>query len=95
MYCLNVVLTVKDAAKIDDVAGHLAKAGRLSRAEPGCLQFEVCHSESDPRVFILCERWESEAALDAHREREAYTTIYKPKVIPLVDRVPHPSQILE
>jgi len=95
MYCLNVVLTVKDASRIDEVAGYLSKAGRLSRAEPGCLQFEVCHSESDPRVFILCERWESEEALNAHREAEAYTTVYKPQVIPLVDRTAHPSQILE
>lgn len=95
MYCLNVILTVKDAARIDEVAGFLARAGRLSRAEPGCLQFEVCHSETDRRVFILCERWESEAALNAHREAEAYTTIYKPHVIPLVDRTPHPCRILE
>lgn len=95
MHCLNVVLTVKDESRVEDVAGYLAKAGRLSRAEPGCLSFEVCHSQSDPRVFILCERWESEQALDDHRQREAYTTIYQPHVLPLVDRVPHPCQILE
>jgi quinol monooxygenase YgiN len=95
MYCLNVVLTVKDESRIDEVAGYLAKAGRLSRAEPGCLSFEVCHSQSEPRVFLLCERWESEQALDDHRRREAYTTIYHPRVLPLVDRVPHPCQILK
>jgi quinol monooxygenase YgiN len=95
MFCLNVVLTVKDESRVEEVAGYLAQAGRLSRAEPGCLSFEVCHSQSDRRVFILCERWESERALEDHRQREAFLTIYKPQVLPLVDRVPHPSQILE
>ncbi len=95
MHCLNVVLTVKDESTIADVAGHLAKAGRLSRAEPGCLAFEVCHSTSEPRTFFLCERWESEQALQTHRLAEAYTTIYQPKVLPLVDRVPHLCDLLE
>lgn len=95
MYCLNVVLTVKDESKIDDVAGHLAKAGRLSRAERGCVSFEVCHSTNDPRTFFLCERWESEQAWRTHREAEAFTTIYQPLVLPLVDRTPHLCDILE
>mgnify|MGYP001818428772 CR=1 FL=1 len=95
MYCLNVVLTVKDESNINEVAGHLAKAGRLSRAEPGCLSFEVCHSTNEPQKFFLCERWESKQAWETHREAEAFTTIYQPKVLPLIDRTPHVCNILE
>ncbi|HEY5310996.1 MAG TPA: putative quinol monooxygenase [Pirellulales bacterium] len=95
MICLNIWLTVKDSGSIEQVQGLLAEQGRLSRQEPGCLRFEVYHSQSEPRVFMLCEHWESQAALDKHREAQAYTTIYKPQVLPLADRVPHPSTLIE
>ena len=42
----------------------------------------------------MIEHWSSQEALDAHRQGEAYTTIYKPKVIPLVERVGHPVTLL-
>jgi quinol monooxygenase YgiN len=95
MFCINVVLTVKDAADVEKVAEYLRRAGRLSRDEPGCAGFEVCHSQGDPRVFLLCERWASEQAWRDHREREAFTTIYQPHVLPLVDRTPHICTLLD
>ena len=70
----------------------LTRHGKLSQQEPGCARFEAYHSENDPRVFILNERWESEDALNVHRTAEGYTTIYVPQVLPLVDRTPHRSQ---
>lgn len=95
MICLNVLLTVNDETEIDEIRTLLAEQGRLSRAEPGCLRFEVYHSEADPRVFILNERWESPAALDAHRQAKAFKEIYEPKVLPRVERLPHPSVLVE
>jgi quinol monooxygenase YgiN len=95
MLWLNIWLTVKDPADVDQVQRLLSEQGRLSRQEPGCARFEVYHSQSDPRTFMLCEHWESQAALDKHREAQAYTTIYKPQVLPLVDRIPHPSTLVE
>ncbi len=95
MFCINVVLTVKAESQIDRVAELLTAAGRLSREEPGCVSFEVCHSTNDPRIILLCERWESEQAWKEHREREAFLTIYQPQVLPLVDRVPHICNVLE
>src|SRR5262249_24449626 len=53
MYCLNVWLTVKDAANVEMVRKLLTEQVRLSRAEPGCLRFEAYHSEADPRRFLL------------------------------------------
>lgn len=95
MHAINVILTVKNESDIDRVGELLREAGRLSRTEPGCRQFEVCHSQNDRRVFLLVERWESKESLDVHRTAQAYTTIYQPQVLPLVDRVPHVSDILE
>ena len=95
MICLNIVLTVKNADDIDEVRGLLAEQGRLSRQEPGCLRFEVYHSQADPQIFILNERWESRDAHEIHREAKSYKEIYKPKVLPKVDRVAHPSDLVE
>lgn len=95
MLCVNIILTVNDAADVDSIRELLAEQGRLSRAEPGCLRFEVYHSKENPQVFILNERWESQEALDVHRTAKAYTEIYQPQVLPKVERVPHPSTLVE
>lgn len=94
MIPLIVELTVKNKSDVSAVRDLLIEQGRLSRVEPGCLRFEVYHSEADATHFVLCEHWESQAALDAHREAKAFVEVYKPKVLPLVDRVPHPSTLL-
>ncbi|XOV88034.1 MAG: putative quinol monooxygenase [Pseudomonadota bacterium] len=87
----NVLLQVNKRADIDIVAGLLKEQARLSGQEPGCLRFEVFHSSADPKLFILVETWASQADLDRHREADAFRTLYVPKVLPLVDRIPHPS----
>jgi quinol monooxygenase YgiN len=92
---LNIILTVKSDNDVPEIRSLLAEQGRLSRQEPGCKRFEVYHSKENPRVFILSEWWESQAALDVHRTARAYTEIYKPKVLPRVDRVPHPAVLVE
>jgi quinol monooxygenase YgiN len=58
------------------------------------LKFDVYHSTVEPRRFVLVEHWASAEALEAHRAAETYTTIYKPHVLPLVDREGHPSELL-
>jgi quinol monooxygenase YgiN len=39
-----------------------------SRAEPGCLAFELHHSADQPGDFFLHEIWSGEAALASHRQ---------------------------
>jgi quinol monooxygenase YgiN len=95
MIYANILLTVKNEADVDEIKALLAEQGKLSRQEPGCMRFEVYHSQSNPSVFLLVERWENQAALDVHRTAQAYTTIYQPKVLPKVDRVPHVSTLVE
>ena len=94
MVYVNVLLRVKEAADVPRIRELLGEQARLSRAEPGCQRFEVYHSDGDPQVFLLVERWDSEQALDVHRTAKAYTTIYQPQVLPHVERTPHRSQLV-
>ncbi len=89
MVDITVILTAKELASVPELRTLLATQVRLSRAEPGCVRFEAFESQSVPGTFILIERWESQAALDEHRKAEGFTTVYAPKVLPLVERVPH------
>ena len=95
MIYVNVLLTVQNAGDVEEIRGLLAEQCRLSRQEPGCRRFEVYHSQNDPQVFLLNEHWESQEALDSHRKAKAYTEIYQPKVLPRVERTPHPSVLVE
>ena len=94
MICMNIILTVKDERDIEVVRDLLGEAMRKSRNESGCERFDVYHSQTEANRFTMVEHWASQEALDAHRQAEAYTTIYKPKVIPLVERVGHPVTLL-
>ncbi len=94
MLYLNVILTVKDPADVEQVKALLIEAGKHSRTEPGCARFEVYHSTAEPTKFLLNEHWESQEAVDGHRQAHAYTQIYKPRVLPLVVREGHPSDLL-
>ena len=95
MVDLTVVLTAKDSSSLPTLRDLLRQQATLSREEPGCLRFEVYESTSVPNSFILIERWESQQALDVHRTAHGFTTIYAPRVLPLVDRVAHVCQSLE
>jgi quinol monooxygenase YgiN len=95
MFCINVWLTVKDPDHTEAVRGLLAEAVRWTRAEPGCLRFEVYHSESDPLKFLLVERWAQKSDWETHRTAKAFSEIYAPKVLPLVNREPHISTLVE
>jgi quinol monooxygenase YgiN len=45
-----------------------------TRAEPGCLAYELFQSTEDPAVWVFIERWRSVADLDAHVHANHMTT---------------------
>jgi quinol monooxygenase YgiN len=53
--------------EIDIARAALPEHIRLSRAEPGCLSFEV--TETAPGVFTVTESFSNRAAFDAHQTR--------------------------
>lgn len=42
-----------------------------TRAEPGCLNYDLHQSLSDPTEFLFHENWTNQAALDAHANSTA------------------------
>lgn len=94
MFCVNVWLTVKNPADVNTVKGLLAEAVKWTRPEPGCLRFEVYHSEANPAKFLLVEHWQQRTDWETHRTAKAFSEIYAPKVLPLVDREPHISTLV-
>ena len=37
-----------------------------TRAEKGCINYDLHQAIEDPREFVFCENWTSQADLDAH-----------------------------
>ncbi|MCF6305471.1 MAG: antibiotic biosynthesis monooxygenase [Rhodobacteraceae bacterium] len=63
---LLVATTAADRAVIDlYLEEHIA----LTRAEPGCLKFEVYEDPKKRNTFIVSEVFDSESSFDAHQER--------------------------
>ena len=86
---LVVVLTAKDVGTLPELRDLMTMQVNLSRQEPGCVRFDALESQTVSGTFIVVERWSSQAALDEHRKARAITTVYIPKILPLVDRVLH------
>ncbi len=64
---LNVVATIPiDPARADEAAPALAALAEASRAEEGCLRYDVFASASTPGVFVTVEEWRSQEDLDGH-----------------------------
>ncbi len=57
------------ADEISVVLAALPDHIRLSRAEEGCLSFEVSQDAASPGVFHVCESFVDQAAFDAHQAR--------------------------
>ena len=52
---------------------------RTSRSEEGCLEYTFAADPLEPGRVILFERWESQAALDAHLAASPATTTVTPR----------------
>jgi len=56
-----------------------------SKAEEGCLFYEIFQYENEPRRFMAVETWESELALNGHKASEHYA-VYKSSYEPYCDK---------
>jgi quinol monooxygenase YgiN len=69
-----------------DLKAHLLSLAAPTRAEPGCIRYDLYQSPDQPHEFMRYEIWASAAALEAHkrtphlrasfekRQREGWTT---------------------
>ncbi len=53
-----------------------------SRAEEGCISYELFQDQADPRVFAIIEEWSGQGALDRHRKEEHFV-----KMVPMLDEL--------
>ena len=52
----------------DDLMSHLLSLSAATRAEPGCLVYDLYQSTAQPNEFMRYEVWSSAAALEAHKQ---------------------------
>ena len=64
---LRVVATIPAKPEAADAIREALKAlAEATRAEEGCLAYDLFESGSAPGTFVTVERWTDSAALDAH-----------------------------
>jgi len=70
---LNVEMTVS-AQNRPALMDNMLRLAEASRAEEGCLGYEVYENSRDSSRVMIVETWESEAALEAHQQTEHFKT---------------------
>jgi len=79
----RVTFIAKDGceAKMKELLGAMVIP---SKAEDGCLFYEIFQYENNPKKFMAVETWRDETALDGHKASEHYK-IYKTSYEPFCD----------
>lgn len=54
------------ADKVDFVKEELLKLIPITRAEEGCMQYDLHQDNEDPTYFMFFENWESKELLEKH-----------------------------
>ena len=87
---VNAVIYTFPAEKAADAERMLIELRDASRAELGCITFDVSRSIEDGGVFVLYEEWNDQAALDFHYATEHFTRLGLNGIRPLASaRIGH------
>lgn len=94
MIYVVATLTIKPGSA-ETLKAAVQSAIVATRAEKGCVSYDLLHSASDPETMIFVERWETRADLTAHsksahlaRWREAS----RPHIVRRVIEIVHPEK---
>jgi len=71
----RVTFIAKDGAE-EKMKALLSAMVAPSKAEKGCLFYEIFQYENNPKKFMAVETWENEEALDGHKNSPHYK-VYK------------------
>jgi quinol monooxygenase YgiN len=64
---LTIVARIQAKPGLEDrMKQNLLSLLALTRAESGCITFDLLQDTIDPAVFVLYENWKDQASLDAH-----------------------------
>lgn len=84
---MTVVLAVTWVAREgegESVAELLRRLMSLSRAEPGCLQYDVHRDPDEPNRFFLFERYVDDEAFSAHEASRHFRELVLEESLPLL-----------
>ncbi|GAB3494287.1 putative quinol monooxygenase [Flexivirga lutea] len=70
---VTAIITAKPGSETA-VQAALTALVEPTRAEPGCVDYQLAVSTVDPTVFITTEKWRASSDLDAHLETEHVKT---------------------
>lgn len=88
---LIVEITAREGQD-EALVGHLVAMENASRAEPGCREYTMLRSLSNPARFVVYEIWESAEALEAHRHTPHYLA-FGPAIFGLVSEPPKVAEL--
>lgn len=66
------VVFVAKAEYVAELKALLTMMVKPSQAEKGCLLYHIYQMEEEPKTFVVIESWESEAALEGHKNSAHY-----------------------
>ncbi|SDF34839.1 putative quinol monooxygenase [Phytopseudomonas seleniipraecipitans] len=70
---LTLVATITAlSGQTDAVEAGLRQLVSASRAEAGCLQYDLHRHQDDANVFVMIEQWQDSAALAFHQGTDHY-----------------------
>jgi quinol monooxygenase YgiN len=73
---INAVIYTFPPERADEAAALFAELAAASRAEAGCISYEVARgSGDDAATFALFEKWRDAAALDEHYATDAFQSL--------------------
>ncbi|MBD2100725.1 putative quinol monooxygenase [Leptolyngbya sp. FACHB-261] len=61
-----VARIIAQASKLEEVKARLFGLLEPTRAEKGCIRYELFQSSADPSEFVFIEEWASDFAITAH-----------------------------
>ncbi len=74
MIRLNAFFTLKEGVSTEDVLAITNELVAKSRQDEGNKGYDLYQSTTNPRVFMFCETWESQEALDKHSAAPHFTS---------------------
>ncbi len=69
----------------DEVCDALRSLIEPTRAEAGCLRYDLGQAQDDPSTFILTETWRSRADLDAHFAKPYFQALVAQQATMLIE----------
>ncbi|MFB7090329.1 putative quinol monooxygenase [Streptomyces sp. NPDC056296] len=78
--------------KADQVRSLIESVVERTRAEDGCLRYELLRDLDDDSHIILIEEWRDQASLDAHLASEHLTTMFQ-TMMPLLAGEGHGTRV--